>query len=148
MTVIDKVRNYKVVQVHFLHQPPLLGKMLVAEKLLVGRHRRIDKADPHALRVFSEDHPHLRCRVVAERVVPRGVHDSRLIEMVQSLNHSRLETCRQRTDFGERHAQTRCLNRLNAVVIVVVRLESVQQRIALTLQCIIRLIDWEIVLGD
>lgn len=68
--------------------------------------------------------------------------------MVQFLYHGSLETCRQRADFGERHAQTRCLNRLNGVVIVVVRLESVQQRIALTLQCLIRLIDREIVFGD
>ena len=68
--------------------------------------------------------------------------------MMQLSDDSIRKACRQRAHLRERYAQTRDLHRLHTAVVGVVRLETTQQRVALTLDSLISLVDREVVFSN
>ena len=147
--IIYKVRLDVVVQIAALQQRALLCHHIVEEYLLVSRQRRVYVVERHGLCVVAYNHAHQRSGVAVYLIVFGCVHDTSLIQSVQLFGYYVdvlvWQSGNAVVEVGEELAHLLLLHRL---VVVVVRLVSLQQRVFLGFYGFVCLVDREVELGN
>ena len=135
--------------VRLLQRSPFFRQSVVAKQLFVGPHGAVYATNLHTLHPFPDDNAHRVGRIFGNGVILRCADDAGLVQSVQSVAQCfHLRGTHSGYALGVIGMQLVELPFFHCPVIVVIRLEKCQERVAFLLYHAVALINGEVVFGN